>query len=215
MTVIALSQSEGSGSGSGSAEKLPKPQELAKGTVALVTHVPGKRGTITAADLRHAIQLSAAQEGLPAVPRPGAAKYQKTEEFALNSLFDQTSIQGQAKEMGIAFTPKQVISQFELIEKKSFKNQAQYVAFLKKSHLTQSDALERVELELLNTSIQNKVTEGIKGKAAKQAALSKFASAYSRRWRSRTVCAPKYAVARCSNGPPLPSSSGSVPSPAP
>ncbi len=215
VAVIVFSGNETSSTGNGGAIKLPSPKDLPSSTVALVTHVPGKRGTISIADLHHSMELSSSQTGLRAAPKPGQPKYKKTEEAALASLFDQKDVQGQAQEMGISVTPKKVISQFELIRRKSFKSEAQYAAFLKKSHLTQSDVLERIEVQLLTTAIQAKIIEGITGKAAQQKAFSKFASAFSQRWRSRTVCAPRYAVAGCSNGPPVALSSGAAPRPAP
>ena len=33
-----------------------------------------------------------------------------------------------------------------------------------------------------------------------QAAFTAFVAAFEKRWRSRTVCAPQYAIKRCSNG---------------
>jgi hypothetical protein len=215
VAVIVVTGSSGSGSASAAANRLPSPRELPASTVAVVTHVPGKRGTITIGDFNHSLELSAIQAKLGSAPKPGNGKYKSVEEAALNSLFDQVDIQGQAQEMEIAFTPEQVVSQAEQIEKKNFKSQAQYTAFLKKSHLTPSDVLERVELQLLTTAIQSKVAEGLTGKAAKQRAFAEFAGAYAQRWRARTVCAPQYAVARCSNGPPLSSGSGAASTPAP
>jgi hypothetical protein len=32
--------------------------------------------------------------------------------------------------------------------------------------------------------------------------LAKFVAEFEQRWRARTVCAPEYLLARCSNGPP-------------
>jgi SurA N-terminal domain len=215
VAVIVLSGSTGSRSGSAAADKLPSPKELPTGTVAFVTHAPGKRGTITTGDFNHSMELSAIQAGLGSVPKTGKAKYKRIEEAALDSLLDQVDIQGQAQEMGIAFTPKQVVSQAEQIERKNFKSQARYAAFLKRSHFTQSDVLERVELQLLSTAIQSKVTEGLTGKAARQKAFSRFVSGYSKRWRARTVCVPQHAVARCSNGPPLSRGSGAASTSAP
>ncbi len=215
VAVIVLSGGDGSHSGKVDAGRLPSPKDLPVGTVAMVANVPGKRGTISAADLHHSMELSTSQAGLRSIPKPGQSKYKRIEEAALASLFDQKDVQGQAQEMGISVTPKKVISQFELIRRKNFKSQAQYAAFLKKSHLTQSDVLERIEVQLLSAAIQAKIVEGITGKAAKQKAFTKFADAFAQRWRSRTVCAPRYAVSGCSNGPAPAVSSGTAPTPAP
>jgi hypothetical protein len=57
---------------------------------------------------------------------------------------------------------------------------------------------------MLSTRIQERITAGLTGEAAKQKGFAKFVDEYTERWRSRTVCAPGYVTVRCSNGPRAP-----------
>jgi hypothetical protein len=183
--------------------------ELPENTVAIVFHVPAETGTITKKELHHALAQVAAEKGRKSVPKPGGDGYGKLEEAAIGDRLDVAWVKGQAAEMGIGVTRRQVSRALVRLRREAFKNMAQYHRFLKEAHYTRRDVLERVELQLLSSAIEERVVRGVSGEASTQEAFSKFVTAYEKRWRSRTICAPQFAIDRCSNGPPA--SNGSRP----
>jgi hypothetical protein len=178
---------------------LPTAQELPPEAVAAVLYPPVDLQTISKADFKRAIVQAAAQAHLKRVPSPGQKGHRKLKVSAMKNLLDESWIQGQAAEMGIRFTPGEVAVQVAQIKRMNFKSIADYKRFLKTSHLNQADVNELVKLQLLVTAIQAKVLRGVKGKKMRRQVFTRFVAEYTKRWRSRTVCAPGYVFGRCSN----------------
>jgi hypothetical protein len=176
-------------------------EELSDKTVAIVSHVPVELGTITKIELRRALVQRAAQQGYRSTPKPGGKRHAALEKAALGEQLDIVWISGQAAEMGISVTPRQVSRELAAIKRQNFKNEAEYRRFLRRMHYTQQDVNTRVELQMLSAMIQERVAGG-KSNAGRLKALERFVAAYAKRWRARTVCAEEYATDRCSNGPP-------------
>lgn len=130
------------------------------GDVAVVEDAPSGLGTVTEADFHHALLQAAAQGQVKPVPKPGDKKYEELKETAMGEIFDSIWIQGQAAEMGISVTPKEVAKELEKLKSQSFKTEKQYKEFLKKAHFTPADVNTRVTLQILSTKIQEQVTEG-------------------------------------------------------
>lgn len=188
------------------ASGLQSPEQLAPNTVARVSDVPPRFGTVTIGELRHALVLAAAQEGRRTVPRPGRGGYGRLERRAVDSLLEIAWIHGLAVEWGIAVTPGEVKRELIRIKKESFKSAAEYREFLKESRYTRRDVSERVEIQLLSTRIQERLERQIdretRTRSERQRAFTEFVAEFNEEWRARTVCAPQYATERCSNGPP-------------
>jgi parvulin-like peptidyl-prolyl isomerase len=127
------------------------------GDVALVKGVPSDIGHISETEFKRSILQQVAQGGLKKPPKPGEAKYDEVKEAALGQLLDTIWIQGEAEELGLAVTPKQVSLELAKIKKQSFPTKAAFKAFLKKSHFTQEDVVERVKLQVLSTRIQEAI----------------------------------------------------------
>jgi parvulin-like peptidyl-prolyl isomerase len=180
---------------------LPAAEDLPANMVAVVSDVPVGVGRLTKTEFRRALVQRAAAAGRDSVPQPGGNGYGKLRDAAVAELLDIAWIKGQAAEMGIAVTRRQIATELAQIKKDNFKSEAQYRRFLKQSHFTRRDVDERVELQLLSTRIQERVLRGVRGPRASQKALQEFVDAYMKRWRARTVCAPEYATERCLNGP--------------
>lgn len=178
---------------------LPTPQDLPPNAVAAVLHPPATLQTITTHDFHRALAQAAAQTGRKRAPKRGQDGYRKLQRAAMANLLDRGWIEGQAAEMGIAFTPHEIATELAQIKRQNFESAAKYRKFLHDSHYTQHDVHELIKLEMLSTAIQQRVLQGIKGKRARHRALTRFISKYTKRWRSRTVCAPGYVFARCSN----------------
>jgi hypothetical protein len=188
------------GWGAAGSAALPLPEELVPNTVARVSDVSERAGTVTLAEFRHALVLAAAGEDR-AVPKPGGRGYEKLMRTAVDTLLEAVWIKGQAAEMNIVVTRRQVWRELAFIKKENFKNGAEYRQFLKEAHFTRRDVFERVELQLLSTRIQIRVAAGARNPSDAEKAFTEFVSEYIERWRSRTVCAVGYVTDSCSNGP--------------
>lgn len=189
------------GWGATSAAALPEPDDLVPNTVARISEVPDRTGTITKAELRHALVLAAIQEDRHPVPRPDGRGYARLAHIAVNRLLEAIWIKGQAAEMGIFVTPSQVSRQLTLIKEQNFEDEAEYRAFLRETRYTRRDIFGQVELQLLGIRIQRRIAARVRSKSEEDEVFNEFVSAFNERWRSRTVCAPAYVTSRCSNGP--------------
>ncbi len=81
------------------------------GDVAIVEHVPDDIGTVSEADFKRALLQQAAQAKLKKAPKPGDDKYEELKDAALGELLDPIWIQGEAEELGISVTPKQIATE--------------------------------------------------------------------------------------------------------
>ncbi len=186
---------------------LPAPEDLPDDTLAVIDEVPGGHGKITMAEFRHGLELTAVQKGRRALPRPGTGGYGKLAHATLDFMLEGAWIYGQATEWSISVTPGQISRTVAQIKRESFKNGTEYRRFLHETHYTRHDVYERVEIQLLSTRLQSRLRRELgKGvtRKSEQRAFEEFVKEFTERWRARTVCAPRYATERCSNGPPPP-----------
>jgi hypothetical protein len=167
--------------------------QLGDDEVALVSHVPSDIGEVRIADLEEAMEIQAVQEKIE-LPKPDSPKYDQLRDAAMEELLDGVWIRGQAEEMRIQVTEKEIDAELQEIKRQSFPSKAAYQRFLEDSGLTPEMVLDRVELQLLSKRIQSQVPEGRDG-------FTDFVNQYRKKWRSRTICAPGYRIDRCSNGP--------------
>jgi parvulin-like peptidyl-prolyl isomerase len=140
------------------AEGIGQPS-VPSGDVAIVQQVPEEIGSVSEADFKRALLQQAAQAKLKKTPQPGDSKYDELKEAALGELLDEIWIQGQAEELDISATPKQIATELAQIKKTNFKTEAEYQEFLKTSRFTKADVLARVKLQLLSTQIQEKISK--------------------------------------------------------
>jgi parvulin-like peptidyl-prolyl isomerase len=129
------------------------------GAVAVVEDAPEGLGTVTEAKFHRALIQAAAQGQIKPAPKPGTKKYEELKETALGEVFDSIWIQGQAAEMGISVTPKEIAEELEKLKKQAFKTELQYKEFLKEAHFTKADVDERVTIQILSERIQKQITE--------------------------------------------------------
>jgi foldase protein PrsA len=132
---------------------------VSSGDAVIVEGVPDDIGTISEADFEQALFQQASQGGLKKTPKPGGKKYEELKTAALGELLDTIWIQGEAEELGISVTPKQIATELAQIKKTNFKTPGEYQKFLKTSHFTKEDVLARVKLQLLSTRIQETITK--------------------------------------------------------
>jgi hypothetical protein len=195
----ALRLTQGSsGDDSGS---LPSPEDLPNDTVAVISGAPASLETVTQPDFQRALIQAAAQAKVEPVPGPGDKKYDELRETALGEILDSIWIQGQAEEMGVSVTPGEISAELKKLKKQSFKTEKQYEEFLEEAHFTPTDVDERVTIQVLSQEIQDMISRrGGSSEHEQQKVFADFVKRYEARWRSRTVCAPAFAIERCSNG---------------
>ena len=99
----------------------------------------------------------AAQAKVKKPPEPGSKKYEELKEAAIGELLDQIWIRGEAEELGVTVTNKQMEEELAQIKKENFPTKSAYQKFLKESKFTEEDVKERVELQVLSTAIQEQV----------------------------------------------------------
>lgn len=133
--------------------------DVPEGDVAKVEDVPEDISTISEAELKRAILQQAASGQLKKVPKPGEDKYEELKTTALGELLNTIWIQGEAEELGISVTQKQIEDELAQIKKQNFQTEAEYEQFLKTSKFTKEDVLTRVKLQLLSNQIQEQVSK--------------------------------------------------------
>ncbi|HEX7244196.1 MAG TPA: peptidyl-prolyl cis-trans isomerase [Solirubrobacterales bacterium] len=126
--------------------------------VAVVEEAPEGIGTVTEKEFQHGIVQAAASSGIKPVPKPGDEQYEGLKETALGEMLQSIWLQGQAAEMGIEVTPKEVNAELEKIKEQSFESsEKKFQEFLKESHFTQADVINRVKLQVLSNEIQEQI----------------------------------------------------------
>jgi parvulin-like peptidyl-prolyl isomerase len=129
------------------------------GDIALVTNVPSEIGHISEADYKTSIEQQEAQSGVKKPPKAGSKKAEELKKAAIGELLNSAWIFGEAEELGIKVTAKEVETELAKVKKESFKTEKAYQEFLTTSHFTQEDVNKRLELQILSTKIQEKVTK--------------------------------------------------------
>ncbi len=127
------------------------------GDVAKVSSLPSGEDTISEAEVKRAVGQQIVAKAEKKAPKPGSKKYEEFKEAALGELLDQKWIQGEAEELGITVTPKQIETELATIKKQNFPTAKSYEEFLKKSHFTQADVDSRVKLQVLSNEIKERV----------------------------------------------------------
>jgi parvulin-like peptidyl-prolyl isomerase len=129
------------------------------GDAAVVSSVSD--GHVSEAEVKRGIgqQIAAkiASKELKKAPGAGSDKYEEIKTAAMGEILDSIWIGGEAEELGISVTGKQIAASLAEIKKQNFKTEAAFQKFLKESHFTRADVLSRVKLQLLSKEIQEKV----------------------------------------------------------
>jgi len=140
---------------------------------ALSSQTPGTTGGATVPDAPKYTKCIAAKRIQQ--PKPTAGQPQQTDaqlkaacdqdfkslqQQVMQFLISAQWIQGEASDLGIHVSDKDVQKEFQKQKKQSFPKEADYQAFLKSSGMSQKDILLRVKLDLLSNKIRDKVTKG-------------------------------------------------------
>jgi parvulin-like peptidyl-prolyl isomerase len=127
------------------------------GDVAKVQDVPDEIASVSQEEFDHAIEQQVAQAKLKKTPARDSKKFEEIKTTALGELLDQIWIKGEAEELGITVTDKQVEEELAQIKKQSFPSKGAFEKFLEESKFTAQDVNDRVELQVLSNAIQEQV----------------------------------------------------------
>jgi parvulin-like peptidyl-prolyl isomerase len=131
-------------------------ESVPSGDVALVEDVPD--GTVSEAEYKLAVVQQVSQLGLKKTPKEGSTKFDEVRANALGELLDTIWIRGEAEELNLTATPKEIDEELEKIKEQNFPTAKAYAEFLKSSKFTQEDVEVRVRLQVLSTKIQEAIT---------------------------------------------------------
>lgn len=123
------------------------------GDIAVVSGVSDEISNISEAEYKVAVAQQIAAGGLKKAPKPGSKKAEELKEKTLGELLETVWIQGQAEELNISVTDKEVETELAQIKKTNFPGPA-YREFLKTTKLTQEEVNEKVKVQLLGTKIK-------------------------------------------------------------
>lgn len=136
------------------AEGLSSPS-VPSGDVAHVSNVPDDIANVSEAELKRSIVRQAAEEKKPA--KPGSDAYEELKEKAMTELVEGVWLRGEAEEMDISVTGKQVEEELATIKKQNFPTKAAFDKFLKESRYTPEEVNALVELQVLVKEIQERI----------------------------------------------------------
>ena len=128
---------------------------LPDGAVAFVEDAPD--GEVTQEQFDAALEQAAARQQVKDVPDPGTPQYDLLKETAMADLLLARWVNGEAEELGIEVTDREIDEELEKIIDQQFGGQKQFDKFLEQSKFTEEDARDRVRLQLLSTRIQEDV----------------------------------------------------------
>jgi foldase protein PrsA len=129
------------------------------GDIALVSSAPGELGHISEADYKTSLAQQEAQSGTKKPPKAGSKKAEELHKAAIGELLNTAWIFGEGEELGIKVTGKEVETELAKVKKESFKTEKAFQEFMTQSHFTEEDVNKRIELQILSTKIQEKVTK--------------------------------------------------------
>jgi parvulin-like peptidyl-prolyl isomerase len=124
------------------------------GDIAVIKGVPGDQGHVSEEEFEKALEKQATSAKLKKTPQPGEPKYEELKEAAIKELVEGIWLRGQAEEMGIAVTEKEVATELANIKKQNFPTEKAYQKFLRESHFTQDEVNEILYLQIATKKIE-------------------------------------------------------------
>lgn len=131
------------------------------GDIITVHEVPDDRGNISQEDYDRAFNRTWKGGGLQSAPKEGDAQYDQVKDAAINDLLDQAWLTGEAAEMGVTATGREIDNELDTIKEQQFPTQKAFQEFLKTSGFNMDEIRDRVELQVLSRKIQTAITESV------------------------------------------------------
>jgi len=132
------------------------------GDIAHVEDVPDGLGNISKEAYDRAFIQTWKRAGLKAAPKADDAQYDQVREAAINDLLDRAWLTGEANELGIEASPREVAAELANIKRDQFEDKAAFAKFLKDSGFSLKEVRDRVRLQVLSTKIQEEITNAVK-----------------------------------------------------
>jgi parvulin-like peptidyl-prolyl isomerase len=131
------------------------------GDIIYVQDVPDGNGNISQDDYDRSFEQTWKRGGLKSAPKEGDAQYDQVKEAAINDLLDQAWLTGEAEELGVTATDREVSNELATIKKDQFPTAKAFSEFLKTSGFTMEEVTFRVKLQVLSRKIQDKITKSV------------------------------------------------------
>lgn len=138
------------------AEGLGAPS-VPSGDIATISSAPAGMGNISEAQYKASLARQETQAGLKKAPKAGSKKAEELHKATIEELLSKVWIFGEGEELGIKVTPKEVETQLAKTKKESFKTEKAFQEFLKEQNLTEKEVNQLIELQIIQTKIQEKV----------------------------------------------------------
>lgn len=127
--------------------------------VAYVADAPD--GEVTQEEADAAIEQAAARQGARQAPEPGTPQYDLLKETAMADVLLSRWVAGEAEELGVTITDREIDTQLESIIQEQFGGQKEFERFQRQSKFSDDDVRSRVRLQLMSERIQERVLSGI------------------------------------------------------
>jgi foldase protein PrsA len=125
------------------------------GDVALIKGVPD--GNVSEAEYKRSLVQQVAKASLKKTPAASSKKFEELKTAALTELLQPVWIRGEAEELGIEVTAKQIQTELAQIKKENFPTKKKFEEFLETSKYSRADVLHLVKARVLGTEIQEKI----------------------------------------------------------
>jgi parvulin-like peptidyl-prolyl isomerase len=127
------------------------------GDIATISSAPEGMGNVSEAEYKASLARQETQAGLKKAPKAGSKKAEELHKATIEELLSRVWIFGEGEELGIKVTPKEVETQLEKVKEESFKTEKAFQEFLKEQNLNEEEVNELIELQIIQTKIQEKV----------------------------------------------------------
>jgi parvulin-like peptidyl-prolyl isomerase len=124
--------------------------------------VPGlfDNGVMSKANFDRFLLQTAKQNNLQQLPQPSDPQYKQLKDQAMQSALQIGWIVGEAHRQGLDFTDTQIQQSLQQI-KSQFKSQQEYEQARDQAGLTEADVLERARLQLIQSKIQDNISNSV------------------------------------------------------
>jgi parvulin-like peptidyl-prolyl isomerase len=128
------------------------------GDIALVTNTPSDVGHISEAAYKKSLARQESGAGLKKPPKAGSKKAEELHKATVGELVQKAWIKGEAEELSIEVTAKEIEKELAKVKKESFESsEKKYEEFLKEQNFTEEEVSEVLELNILQTKIKEKI----------------------------------------------------------
>lgn len=136
------------------AEGLSAPS-VPSGDVAHVSNVSDEIASVSETELERATRrLDTSKKA----PKPGSEKYEELQADAMGELVEGIWLRGQAEELGLTVTDKQIEDELKTVKEQNFPTEEAFKKFLKDSEFTREEVNALLELQILSRDIQELIT---------------------------------------------------------